>query len=757
MITIPVVLNHKNVAVFPDDEDCNLFYALKTTPEIRFVNGEPIFSGLFWTDRADGSAESVAGLAGGWINFDSHLGVSEDVLKEISGMLKSSRVQESRRRVLIKKEKERLGLIAKARGESMVPEPDVPSVEEIRFGAVNFTEGTVTLLEEKDGDIVAWSSAGGPASLIGDNNAAFALRLSPTGAAIWYKALKQGIKSIGIRYDLKFQLRLPSLEIRAWAGSTQTSEINRKVDRVWKNVDQGCSDADVERIDVKEITQKLSEEGLMNIEIKKGSSEISDEHVSQLREMAMKLIEDKVKEIIKSRIHGMSEEERKNSMLELIKEEINSFVELRFTQEDVVEWEIAPQGTIMNFLEGVPESKKEQVTKLVDLSEHEVETITINTSVNAPWDEAPFVNAVKVNIDYPSAGEKHSALFQKDTPKNVWHFRRPQKDSGIVKYTTEVFFKGISEPVTLMEESTNSDINVNVGKIGLMDITFMPHPIISSLTGDNEIKIIQVDISYKEETDPDHFTETVVLRTDKPEGEKLTRILGKIIDAPLQYKATYFPKNNSPITGPEKKYYITENNNVKLFIASPYENTLDLPVELSQVPDASVKKIIVEFKYADEENNFSSFDKIEMSGEEDWEPGIAKLVIMDKTKNKFLYRYRIISNDAMSKSAWIHGEGEETIILPILKVNINASQLKIGQEFSNALLTLSYDSETKDTREIFLDQSTASQVLTWYIPRTDTSQSSYSYLLKLMEQDGTSVETSGTNQGSVLILQAPVH
>jgi hypothetical protein len=391
------------------------------------------------------------------------------------------------------------------------------------------------------------------------------------------------------------------------------------------------------------------------------------------------------------------------------------------------------------------------------LSEHEVETITINTSVSAPWDEAPFVNAVKVNIDYPSANEKHSALFQKDTPKNVWHFRRPKKDDGIVKYSSEVFFKGISEPVVLKEESTNSDININIGKIGLMDITFMPHPIISSLTGDNEIKIVQVDISYKEENHADHFVETVVLKTDKPEGERLTRILGKIIDAPLQYKATYFPKNNSPITGPEKKYYLTENNNVKLFIPSPYENTLDLPVELSQVPDASVKKIIVEFKYSDEANNFSSFDKIEMSAEEDWEPGIAKLVIMDKRNAKFQYRYRIICNDAMSKSAWMHGEGEETIILPIFKVNINASQLKLGQEFSNALLTLNYDNETKDTREIFLDQSTAAQVLSWYIPRTDNSQSTYSYLLKLMEQDGTSIETSGVNQGSVLILQAPEH
>lgn len=756
MITIPSVLNHKNVVVYPDDEDCNLFYTLKTSPEIRIEQGVPIFSGLFWTDQADGSASSVAGLAGGWINFDAHLGVSDDVLKEIEGKLKSTQVQDDRRRIIVKREKERLGLIAKARGENTIPDPDVQPVKDIRFGAVNFTEGTVTLLEEKGGDLVPWSSAGGPASLIGDNNAAFALRLSPTGAAIWYKALKDGIKAISVRYDLKFQLRLPSLEIRAWAGSTQTSQIDRKVDRVWRNTDQGCSDADVERIDVKAVTEKLTEEGLMNIEIKKGSTEISDENVSQLRNMAMKLIEDKVQEIIKSRIHGMTQQERESSMIELMKEEVRSFVELRFTQEDVVEWQIAPQGTIMNFLEGIPESKKQAITKLVDLSEHEVETITLNTSVDAPWDEAPFVNAVKVNVTYPTANEQHSVLFKKDTPKDVWHFRRPKKDDGVAKYTTNVYFKGISEPVQLPVESSNADINVNIGKLGLIDVTFVPHPILSALTGDNEVKAIQVDISYKNESDKDHFTDTVILKTDKPEGEKFTRIMGKIIDAPLVYKATYFSKDGNSIEIPEKKYYITENNNVKILIASPYQDTLELGVELAQVPDESVKKIIVEFKYDDAANKFSSSVKVELSAEDQWDAAIAKLVLVNKAQAKYQYQYKIISEDSIAKSPWINGEGVETIILPLLKVMINVAQLKLGTSYTNALLSLQYNSgDAINTREVFLDKDAAAKPLTWYVPRPDTNETSYSYNLTLIKEDGTQTETPGTGKGSILILKAP--
>ncbi|MDD4107650.1 MAG: hypothetical protein PHH93_02910 [Prolixibacteraceae bacterium] len=757
MITIPSVLLHDNVAVYPDDEDCNLFYCLKTTPEIRMVNNQPVFSGLFWTDKADGSSESVAGLAGGWINFDANLGVSPEVEDKIKQKIKSLGIQKARQHAIVKKERERLGLIAKARGNTQIPDPDVPKPGEVKFGAVNFTDGNVTLLEEKEGDLVAWSSAGGPASLLGDNNAAFALRLSAKGAAIWYKALKEGIKSISIRYDLKFRLRLPSLEIRAWAGSTQKKEIDRQVERVWKNVDKGCSDADVERIDVKEVTESLMEEGLMNIEIKKGSTEISDEHVSQLRNMAMKLIEDKVQEIIKSRIRGMTEEERKNSMIGLIKEEVNSFVELRFSQEDVVEWKIAPQGTIMNFLEHVPEEKRQQVTKLVDLSEHEVETIELKVNVDAPWEEEPFVNAVKVDMKYPSAEKEHSLLFKKDSPVETWRLRRPKNDNGIVKYNTSIYFKGISDPIVLTEQATNGNLNINVGKPGLVNINFKPHPNLASLGGKNKINAIQVDISYKDESSDDHFRDTVVFTAEEVEGKTYKKIIGKLIDAPLVYKVTYFAKSGQKIEMQEQKYYITENNTVNIYTPNPFEDTLDLNVELPLIPDDTVNKILAEFKYEDTVNEFESSDQVILSKEDNWESVLARLVLIDKNNSAFKYRYKIISRDDVAQSGWIDGEGDaETIILPILKIHINVSRLGLGTDYDNGLLSLHYeDGDTRENKEIFLTAQNSSEMLSWYIPRTGNNEAEYSYSLTLVDSEGKNVEISGTNKGKILFIQKP--
>ena len=90
MITIPSVLMYKDIAVYPDDKDCNLFYCIRTTPRIRMENDKPVFSGLFYTDKADGKLESTMGLAGAFINFDANLSVDQADYDEIAKRLKDS-------------------------------------------------------------------------------------------------------------------------------------------------------------------------------------------------------------------------------------------------------------------------------------------------------------------------------------------------------------------------------------------------------------------------------------------------------------------------------------------------------------------------------------------------------------------------------------------------------------------------------------------------------------------------------------------
>ena len=77
MISLPVVLTYKDISVYPDTNDCNLYYCLRSVPQVRMSeSGIPVFRGAFWSG-AKASDETVAGFMGGRINFDTNLMVSE--------------------------------------------------------------------------------------------------------------------------------------------------------------------------------------------------------------------------------------------------------------------------------------------------------------------------------------------------------------------------------------------------------------------------------------------------------------------------------------------------------------------------------------------------------------------------------------------------------------------------------------------------------------------------------------------------------
>lgn len=755
MITVPIVLNHKDIAVYPDDQDCNLFYCIRTTPRIRKMeNGVPVFSGLFWTDDATGKMDSVAGLAGGWINFDANLGISEEEEEELREKIKQSGIQDSVRKQLAAREKERQMLKEKITGEKASQDSSVGAVGEIRFGSINFTDASVVLLEESNGSTVEWSSAGGKSSMFGDNNAAFALTLTPMGAAVWYKCLKEGSKAIGIRYDLKFEIRMPSLEIRAYAGSHQSAEVHREVERVTKNLDKGCTDADVEHIDVKSITQTFVDNGFINIEIKKGSSAISSEYVSQIRESVMNILQAKIEEIIKSRIQGMTPEEREKSMLELVKEELDSFVELNFTQEDVIEWSIAPQGTIMDFLEDIPEDKKQAVTRLVDLADPVVSTKKVTVDVTAPWDDTPFATTVKVDLEYPSNGEKKSFLFKKGDSASEWLFRRPSGDTGVVKYTASAYFAGHAEPYVFSGQ-TVGDVHIHVGKIGVMDMTFRPHPNLATLSGRNKVTSIQVDMKYVDEKNTTVLNDSLVLSMDKLEGERYQKDLGFVINRPVLYTVTYYFKTREPLSTTLQRYYLTEDGNAVIYTPFPFQDSMDVNVDVPFTPGSKVSKVAVEFKYTDEANAFESVDRVLMTKEDGWEPVCAHLVIVDKMKKDFKYKYTLYTDEDILKGDWLDGQGEaETLVLPFQRIMVGIQMIGLGTDYMSGYLHI----ESKDgsvNKELFMTPDMTAKMVEWYIGGRDLKDMEFSYQMTLFDTTGAGKEFSGCWKGAMFVIPKP--
>lgn len=790
MITIPNVLTYKDIAVYPDDMNCNVFYCIRTTPRIRMESdGTPVFSGLFYTDKADNSLKSTSGIAGALINFDVNLAITEDEYKEISNKLKESHIQEARVRAIKKKNDERLYYRTRISGntENDPTGYEIPEVEEtIRFGSIDFKSGTVELLEEAKGDFVAYSSAGGPCSGFADNNAAFALRLSDLGGAVWYKALQQQSKAIGIRYKLTFDVRIPCLEMRIYAASHQKSDITRDVERIWKNVDKGCTDADVERIDCKSVTQTLVDESVINIEIIQGSSELPQDDVNRIRESMMSLLQAKIEEIIKSKIQGMTREQMEKSMIEKMVEEIDSFTELRFTQDTAIEWSVAPQGTIMDFMHGLSADKVGRVMTLVDLADAVRETGQVVVQAVAPWDDDPKVTAIDVELEYGTTGIKKGFTLTKDAPKETWFFRVPLDSKGKaikspVRYKAYVHTFGKTETYELPSRETHGNVFINVPKIGVADVTFVPHPSLYKLEGNNQVTGVTIHTRYRtrEERLADdadrrkgivNETQRGILRdfTLDPEkaevdGARFYECFGVPLDEPLLYEVEYSFKNRAPIKMPVKQFYITEGSQAQLVIPTPFGDSLEIPIEVNNAfkKNKDILFAFVTLKYVDEENNFESSYRMKLEGgEEEWEAsGEASLVVLDKTKNKYSYQYRLEMTDSSFVSEWMEGEGESTpIILRAPEAfTVDTGMLGIaGKDYYRGKLEITFENEGVPALNYDFDKNNARELRYWYLPKGLTGdQLKYSYKFDYWDKRGKHKEFSGSDTGSLLMIVMP--
>lgn len=767
MLTFPQVFTFEGIEVFPDDEDPNLFYLLSGRPRLRLqADGSPVFRGLFWTDDGTGTQTggSVAGLRGALLHFDVNLEVSASTQQRILDQIRQSGVQQQRIDEMERDERERIARMARATGAdaSTLPRPRVPGVATPRFGAVQFLDGQVSLLEEKDGAFVAWTSTSGPPSLIGDNNSAFAMRLGPEGAAVWYRALEQDASAIGIRYELKFQARLPSLQIHVWAGSHQALELERKAKHVIENMDQGCSDADVERIDVTEVSEKLTEEGMINVEIIKGTAKISDEQVSQLRNTAIGLISDRVKEILLHKIRGMTEEERRTSLLQKVVEEANSFAELRLTQKDVIEWKANPQATITDFLGGLTGDARKRLVTLVDMSQPVVSTVEADVSVDAPWDADPAVSRVIVRVEYPAARNDPAGVqefaFTKDTAPQKFACRRVARDRGTLNYTAQAFIKGAQDPIALPRGQTNGQIHVQVPSLGALKMLLRPHPTMFSTSGSGKLSAVQVDYSYKEDGAPDRVSESVVIRpADLDQGVAILHRTFRAIDAPVRFRPVYQRDGAAAITGREQQAWVQAGQESKIEIPLPWTDFLQ--VGARSLGPEGLRRIKVDLHYDDGE--FQSEGVIVLDADSADAPGNAwsgktAMPQLDKTRQRFRWRYSVEGPDQLVVGPWVDADGDQELVLPVMAVRLRTDRLALGNTFTEALVRLAYADPARHfetAHEFFLTREASSG--TWLVPRVDPAVDGFKWTMTLFNAQGDQFQSEGEGSGENVILRPP--
>lgn len=763
MLTFPEVLSHQGIVVYPDDEDCNLFYPLQGVPHLRMDAGVPVFRAVFWTDDATGPAASsgaVAGLRGALLNFDVDLAIPTDVLNQVREQIERSGVREQRQRAIERQERERADRLARARGEGVsTASLNIPELGPVRFGSMRVTDGKVVLLTEQGGGFVEWASAGGPPSMIGTNNAAFALRLGAEGAAVWHGALLQDAASIGVRFELEFEARLPSLEIHIWAGSTQSLDVERVYARVVEKHDDGCDENETSRYETTELTETLQEEGLINIEIIKGSAQVSEEHVSKLRSVAIDMMAEKIKEILKSKLSLLSDADRKNSLINVMKQQVNSFAELRLSQRDVITWNAAPQATIASFFKGISQTDRESLMTVVDLANPVVQTLEIEVTAIAEWDADPRIAQVRVSVNYRRSTVQpvKEVLLTKAKPTETLFWRREGRGGEDVTYEAEAFIVGSAQPIRLASGRTNGKIVISLPRLGRFQATFRPHPDTFQGRGSAKITGVEVAYTYKTPGEPDHRSGSIMLVADNLlTGQVIDETTFREINAPLVVSATYFRDGDQPVRLEGTRDLWMPNGIGQMTMPSPWAHKIDVSVQARRIENLA--RITLELEHSDPASGFRSDAAVMLDEAVEWQAS-GSLPTPDEHAEKFRWRYTVVGlDDQMVRGPWVDAEGDQALLLPVMAVKLRTQLLDLGGAFAAAIVRLTYRDDMAGFRashEFFL--SAPGQDPMWLIPRTDPNRSTYDVELTLIRTDDGSevVAPLASHDGANLILRPP--
>lgn len=748
-MTIPEVGMYNDIAIFPDDENVNLYYCIRTTPHLRMEGETPVFYATFWTKNTVNTAAENVELDGGLVNFDINLGISQAekdaILLMIEGGIRNNRIATLNAQV--KEAKLHENDTAQHFVNHFVLEKGA-----IELRPVEYKQGTVNLQDNEGGPLLE-SVSSGSSSLFGDNSASIALTLTPRGAEVWYRTLLEGKKAASIRYDLVCLVRQPSLKIHihaasfkdeAWEGKAAVKKVTHKLGFFKYNKS--------ETVDPGDLTRKLIDNGLIVIDIDRQQKNIPDDYISGIQESMFEVVKKKVEAMILDRYSGVPEEESKALMEKYLLEDLDAMTDLYFNQRDAIEFPVHPQCTLSDFLKGIPDKTRKEVVHLVDLTDP---VLLPHRSVKFRVTAPDYVSYV--HIEATCGQEKKSFNFTDKESEQTWVMDMRANSAQPVEYSTKVRFVDTPDDsfCDLGTKTSTGDVLVDVGRIGLIDLVFKPHPDLARLKGKSEVRSIQLSVTYPDgrggETTVEDF-----LSPQSAEGLSFRRLVQAVIDKPVRYKACYSFDGLDSLCTEEKTVYLTgPGESLPVYPPCPFSSSLDLTCSLPTLDaDFDVDKVTVEFRYEDPERGFEYGDKCVFSKDNDWDDVSVRLYQMNPERDAFKYRF-VVKGSQIYQSPWLEGKGDaETLIVPLQAILVDYSLLHMGTDFHSGSLTVRCGDEKDTERFTLTAKCTGEKPFVFF--RTVDDNREYSYTLDLFDMDGVHLEPlSGSWKGPVFMLPKP--
>jgi hypothetical protein len=683
----------ETVTVFQDDAQFWKFYFIPGFPTVRTdPNNNPVFQ-LIKFNFSDEAREDTPelGRGGGYMVFDSELKVKKAHHDEVVKELQKHVNQEWERLKRIPNDRVRaltLGatfndtigsqwagagheggpratsgtgttMTLTMPGSGFVPPPMDAPAPTVAVGEPLWKSGKVTMNAPQSAGLVSAKIGERPASLIGNNVAAFSLDLTPDGATFMQQTLvgRDGrgatdLTPIQVVYELTMLAKLPPATMYV---KFNTASLFHSVQELFHE-HTNCSD---DYFTSENMMSTAIEAGMVTVKIDAGG--VTDEDIIQ---MLMQQATSTVQELLTKRFADKERAPMEEWGTEDVAESSAEIYRLkRVTEVDMTnfeqtmelstttEYKIAPQGTLQAFF-----TKVEDMSRFVRVVDTNLDpffkTLGLKARAFANWAE-DNVAFVELEAKYEQGGQTKVQSFT-FTPED----KEPKEwDPALVngkrdfQYRWRVGFEGRPPGEwSRWEKTTTRNLNVSVETPGKLDVEVTG----VGLDFENVVDAVLVHLRYQDlARDVPMAGQSVLIAKDRP-GGKWTRMLFAPWDKPVEYRVEYLLKNGTTV---EKDWTKTNGPTQNILVSRPNVDVLDLKLipagRWGDVIQAILSLRYVDGSYQrDTQLNFKTADEFKQ-----W-------AVLLQNNNKRKFEYKILAtfkNGDVQETEWLSREGDQGV------------------------------------------------------------------------------------------------
>lgn len=719
MLTIPAYDEIEGITVFRDDADPARFHYLPKDIRIaQDANGDPQFTFLryqFPLNRADSEP------GGGYLVFTTNLTAPNDVLEQ--------------------KVKPRLSQLLRQENplSTEVPEPTIVPV--------SYSKGSVELIIMRDNNFVKAIHLGRP-SLFADNSASMAVELKADAATLFYEALRQGGSIGAIQYNLSFPVRLPAITI---LGEIKSSEVKKAVmtytEQTVTDEDYWGGDTTTENRKRTSIAETMESQGLVKLEILKGTVEVDDEDMESLRAFAFRAMDEFIQKHFLKGGTVETAEDRRSEWMEFLSTDVATNFNLNVSYRDVIDREWYPNAQINPSFLGVP---IDDVVLDIDLQNAPWYYNTLNVTVGTSFDFDKYGDIVHSVVGHFSYNEvkpdgtritaRESVVFTKDDHKlKVKAFQTRLADVGRDEYSVEVEVNYKSGPISKQTidnfDTRVRDLTLEVPNPGVVEIEFSVE---ATAFGIN-LKGIEVEIEYGDKRNQvPLMVETILLNAGQT-SSNYRRDIFAVMEKPFRYRWTYILDDGDGNIQRSTDDWVTSQAK-HIAIPTPYDDNLKVNI-IPSVDWNEVKQMVVDLDYFDSDNDYRrrtslSFDFDTGNKMQPWQVPL-------RNPESRTYRLReilLFKNNSYEEGDWIETD-RMTVVAGnapggVVTMEVDPSDVDIGGSVRRVIVSLVYDDVANDVldtaRLLFRDLTPQS----WSIARQDAHVGDYRYDVEYIMADG---------------------